>query len=54
MRTILKTGMNNPMVRQAAADLASILFNEVGVPLAKSGARKAYKEISRRSHRRHH
>lgn len=46
--------MNNPMVKQAAVDLASILFSEVGVPLAKSGARKAYKGITRRNHRRDH
>lgn len=54
MGTIIKAGMKNPMVRQAAADLASILFNEVGVPLAKSGARKAYNGIARRNHRRNH
>lgn len=54
MRTIIQAGMRNPMVRRAAMELASTLFNEVGVPLAKNGARRACQGVARRSHRRHH
>ena len=53
MRAMIQAGMRNPMVRRAARELASALFNEVGVPLARSGARRAYKGIARRSHRGH-
>ena len=51
MRAIIQAGMRNPMVRRVAIELASALFNEVGVPLARSGARRAYKGIARKSNK---
>ena len=54
MTAIIRAGMSNPMVRRVAVEVASNLVYEVGVPLVKSGVRKAYKGVDRRGRGRHH